>query len=90
MRIPSFLSLHQLRTSHEYNLCILAMFTMSCRDVKYVNWSNLGVVNLYVLKSETRWESAVKWRFPDDIVVKDRVTFKTRMRVSLQHTVQCG
>ena len=69
-RIPSFLSLHQPRTSHEYNLCILAMFTISCKDVNYVNWSNLGVFNLRVLKSETHWESAVKQRFPDDIVVK--------------------
>ena len=57
------------RTSHEYNLCILAMLTMSCKDVKYVNWLNLGVINLRVLKSETR-ESAVKRRFPDDSVVK--------------------
>ena len=52
--IPSFLSLHQPRTSHEYNLCILAMFTMFCKDVKYVNWPNLGVLNLRVKKSETR------------------------------------
>ena len=46
------------------------MFTMSCKDVKYVNWPNLGVLNLRVPKSETRWESAVKRRFPDDIVAK--------------------
>ena len=69
-KIPFFLSLHQPRTSYEYNLCILAMFTMSCKDVKYVNWPNLGVVNLRVPKSETCWESAVKRRFSDDIVVK--------------------
>ena len=66
----SFLSLHQPRTSHEYNMCILAMFTMSYKDVKYFTWPNLGVLNLRVLKSETRMESAVKRRFPDDIVVK--------------------
>ena len=62
--------LHQPRTSHGYNLCILGMFTMSCKDVKYVNWPNLGVLYLHVLKSETRWESDIKRRFPDDIVVK--------------------
>ena len=56
--------------AHEDNLCIVAMFTMSCKDVKHVNWTNLGVLNLHVLKSETRWESAVKRRFPDDIVVE--------------------
>ena len=46
------------------------MFTMSCKDVKYVNWPKLGVVNLRARESETRCESAVKRRFPDDIVVK--------------------
>ena len=46
------------------------MFVMSSKDVKYVNWPNLGVLNLHVRKSETRWESAVKRRFPDGIVVK--------------------
>ena len=29
-------------------LCILAMFTMSHKDVKYVNWPNLGVLSLHV------------------------------------------
>ena len=43
---------------------------MSCKDVKYVNWPNLGVLNLQVLKSETRWESAVERQVLDDIVVK--------------------
>ena len=46
------------------------MFTMSRKDVKYVNWPNLGVLNLRVQKSETRWESAIKRRFPNDIVNK--------------------
>ena len=46
------------------------MFTMSRKDVKYVNWPNLGVLNFCVRKWETRWERAVKRRFPDDIVVK--------------------
>ena len=36
--IPSFLSLHQPQTSHEYYLCILAIFTISRKDVKHVNW----------------------------------------------------
>ena len=40
-KIPSFLSLHQLRTSHEYYLCILATFTVSRKDVKHVNWPSL-------------------------------------------------
>ena len=30
------------------------------KDVKYVDWPNLGVVNLRAPKSENRWESAVK------------------------------
>ena len=59
-KIPSFLSLHQPRTSHEYYLCILAMFMMSRKDIKHVNWPSLGVLNLCVLKCETRWEGAVK------------------------------
>ena len=42
-KIHSFLSLHQPRTSHEYYLCILAIFTMSHKDVKHVNWPNLDV-----------------------------------------------
>ena len=46
------------------------MLTMSCKDVKYVNWPNLSVLNLHVLESETRWESTVKLRFLDDTVVK--------------------
>ena len=37
-KMPSFLSLHQPQTSHEYYLCILAMSTVSCKDVKHVNW----------------------------------------------------
>ena len=36
-KIPSFLSLQQQRTSHEYCLCILAMFTMSRKDLKHVS-----------------------------------------------------
>ena len=45
-KIPSFLSLHQPRTSHEYYmyLGILAMFTMSRKDVKHVNWPSLEIV----------------------------------------------
>ena len=64
------LPFYQPRTSHEYYLCILAMFTVSRKDVKYVNWPNLGMLNLRVRKSGTRWESAVKPLFPDDIVIK--------------------
>ena len=67
-KIPFFSSLHLSRTSHEYNLCILAMFTMSHKDVKYVNWPNLGVLNLRVGKGETRKESADNRCFPDDIL----------------------
>ena len=37
-KIPSLLLLHQPRTSHKYYLCVLAMFTMSLKDVKHVNW----------------------------------------------------
>ena len=48
--IPSFLFLHQPRTSHEYYLCILAMFTMSRKDVKHVNLPSLGVFTLRVCK----------------------------------------
>ena len=49
-KIPSFLSLHQPGTSHEYYLCILAMFTMSRKDVKHVNWPSLEVLTLRVWK----------------------------------------
>ena len=35
--IRSVLLLHQPRTSHKYCLCILAMFTMSHKDLKHVN-----------------------------------------------------
>ena len=45
-KIPCFLSPHLPRTSHEYYLCILAMFTMSSKDVKHVNSRSLGVLNL--------------------------------------------
>ena len=65
-----FLSLHQPRTSHEYYLCILAIFTMSRKDVKRVNSSSLEVWNRRVLKWETRWESAGQLLFTDDIVIK--------------------
>ena len=47
---------------------------MSRKDVKYVNWPNLGVLDLCVRKSETRWESAIKRAFPmtsnvfDDVI----------------------
>ena len=58
-KIPSFLSLYQPRTSHEYYLCILAVFVMFHRDVKYVNWSSLEVLSFRVWKCET-----------DDIVIK--------------------
>ena len=67
-KIPSFLSLHQPRTSHEYYLCILAMFTISREYIKH--WPSLKVLSLRVCKCETRRESAVKLWFPDDIVTK--------------------
>ena len=51
-------------------VCIVAMLTMSRKDVKYVNWPNLGVLNLCVPKSETRWEIADRQCFPNDFVVK--------------------
>ena len=35
----------------------MAMFMMSRKDVKYVNWPNLGVLNLRVRENETRWKS---------------------------------
>ena len=69
-KIPSFLSSHQPRTSHEYYLCILAIFTMSCKDVKLVNWPSLEVLALRVCKCESRRESAVKLWFSDVIVIK--------------------
>ena len=47
-KIPSSLSLHQPRTSYEYHLCILAMFTMSRKDIKHVNWPRLDVLTLRV------------------------------------------
>ena len=68
-KIPSFLSLHQPRTSHEYYLCILAMFTMSRKDLRHVNWPSLEVLTLRVCKYKTRRESAVKL-FSNDIVIK--------------------
>ena len=40
---PFFLLLQQLRTSHEYCLCILAMFTMLRKDLKHVNRTRLAV-----------------------------------------------
>ena len=43
---------------------------MSRKDVKHVNRPSLGVLNPGVWKCETRWESAVKQHFPDDIVIK--------------------
>ena len=46
--IPSFLSLHQPRTSHAYYLCILAMLTMFRTDVKHVNWPSLEMLSLHV------------------------------------------
>ena len=48
------------RISHEYYLCILAMFTMYRKDVKHVNWPSLEVLSLRVWKCDTHWESAVK------------------------------
>ena len=59
-KIPSFLSLNQPRTSHEYHLCILAMFTMSLKDLKRVNWANLDVLTLPGWKCKTCQESAAK------------------------------
>ena len=64
-----FLSLHQPRTFHEYYLC-MAIFTMSRKDVKHFNWPSLEVWNLRVLKRETRWGSAIKLWFYDDIIIK--------------------
>ena len=46
------------------------MFTMSREDVKHVHWPSLEVLTLRVGKCETRWESAVKRCFSDDIVIK--------------------
>ena len=69
-KIPSFVSLHQPRTSKENYLCILAMLTLSCKDVKHVNWPSLEVLTLRVWKCETPWESVVKQSFSDDIVIK--------------------
>ena len=40
---PFLLSLQQLRTSHEFCLYILAMLTMSRKDLKHVNWLSLIV-----------------------------------------------
>ena len=40
---PFILSLYQPRTSREYCLCILAMFTMSSKDLKHVNRPILGM-----------------------------------------------
>ena len=65
-KIPSFLSLHQPQTSHEYYLCILMMLTMSRKDVKHVNWPRLEVLTHRVCKCETRRESAVKLWYSDD------------------------
>ena len=42
-KIPYFLSLQQPRTSREYCLCILAMFTMSSKDLKNVNRPSLAL-----------------------------------------------
>ena len=69
-KIPSFLSLHQPRTPHEHYLCILAMFTMSHKDVKHVNWPSLEVLTLRVCKFETLRERARKLRFSNYIVIK--------------------
>ena len=69
-KIPSFLSLHQPRTSHEYCLCILAMFTMSRKDLRHVNWLSSDVLTLPVWKCETRQESTVKRCISDDVVIK--------------------
>ena len=48
-----FLSLHP-RTSHEICLSILAMFTMSSKDLKHVNRLSLAVLRLSVLKYVAR------------------------------------
>ena len=40
--------------------CRMAMFTMSRKDVKHVNWPSFEVLTIRVWKCETRWESAVK------------------------------
>ena len=70
-KIPSFLSLHQPRTSHEYHLCVLEMITMSRKDVKHVHCSSSEVLSLRLCKWETRMESAViSCGFPYDIVIK--------------------
>ena len=42
-KIPYFLAQQQSRTSYEYCLCILAMFTMSRKDLKHVNRPSLAV-----------------------------------------------
>ena len=51
-------------------MCILAMFTMSRKDVKHVNWPSIEVLTLRVFKCETRGGSAIKLWFSDDIVIK--------------------
>ena len=40
------------------------------KDVKHVSSLSLEVLNLCVWKCETRWESASKLWFSDDIVIK--------------------
>ena len=72
-KIPPFLSVHQLRTAHEYNMCILAMFTIFRKYGKHVNWPSLKVSTLYISKCETRRESAVKLWFSYDIVFDDEI-----------------
>ena len=42
-KIPWVLSLQQPRTSREYYLCILAIFTMSSEYLKHVNRPSLAI-----------------------------------------------
>ena len=67
MKGPMLICFFFERVNTDDYLCILAMFTMSRKDVKHVNWPGLEVLSLLVCKCETRRESAVKLWFPDDI-----------------------
>ena len=65
-------SMHPKQTQDAHPMLVQcrAMFVMFHKDVKYVDWLNLGAMNLRVRKSETRWKNFNKRQFPDDIVIK--------------------
>ena len=62
--ILSFLSVNEPRTSHEYNLCILAMLTMSRKDVKHVNWPRLEVLTSVFVNGRPVGEATLSCGFP--------------------------